>query len=211
MTTRNRAFLMLLWITVLCGLVFGLAADRAHAQDEQKPGIASPRVAVADITRIFDAYQRRQDYQDELEGTGKALREREQLLRARITRLETDIAKLAMGHPQRVELLNELAKEREAFRQFSIEARRELDDAVRKSTQLLYEDIVRVIEEYARFHNIDLVIKQQSFKPQQASAENQAHSIGRRSVLYSAPDMDITDPIIKILNARAKEAKVGKE
>lgn len=197
MNLATRSLGTLVLIALLC--------VPAAAQETDKPatGGTNLRIAVADIARIFESYSRRIEYQGKLEATGKSLREREQLLRARISRLEDDISKLAMGHPQRVELLNELVKQRDEFRQFSVEARKELDDTVRKSTRLLYADIVEVIEEYARFHNIDLVIKQQSFKPDQATAENQAHSIGRRTVLYCAPEIDITDAIITILNDRS--------
>ena len=193
---------------LLCVLAVALTAPSPGAGPgtacAQEPRRAAVRIAVADITRIFNSYNKRLEYQEKLEATGKSLREREQLMKTRLRDLEQEISRYAMGHPRRLELLEDLKKRRQEYARFSVEARRELDDSVRESTAVLYEDITRAIEEYARGHRVDLVIKQQSFKPQQVSAEKQADSIGRRTVLYCAPDLEITERIIEILNRKPK-------
>jgi len=190
---------------LLLGLVLVATGGPAARVCAQAPTFAGPRIAVADITRIFNAYHKRLEYQEKLEATGKSLREREELFKTRIRNLEKEISGLAMGHPRREQLLKDLRRQRTEYARFSLEARRQLDDAVRESTAVLYEDIARAVEAYAKAHRIDLVIKQQSFPRRQPSAEKQAHSIGRRTVLYCDPDLDITDRIIEVLNRKPGE------
>jgi Skp family chaperone for outer membrane proteins len=191
---KTRAFRLVACGTLavlLCGAALRPAAD------------APLRVGVADITRIFDSYVERQRHEGEIKAAGEDLRDREELLRADIIALDERMSQLSLGSPEREALRKELGAKQQERQRFAADARRELDAMIRRSTATLYEDITRAIDAYAEAQGLDLVLKQQSFDDDQPTAESQALAIGRRTVLYARPGLDITAPIVEKLNREA--------
>lgn len=197
-TERGFAAAIILAIaTVFCAAAYAADAETTEGATKQKK---APQIAVIDITRVYRSYAKADEFQKKLEELGKAFSEKEQGLAARIRQLEQEGASLSMGSPRRQEVRDELAGKQEELAQFRDEATRRLDEALRSGTLEVYEDLVKAVAEYAKAHAIDIVLKQQSFDPNQPSARDQSVRIGQGNVLYCAPEFDITEPVIAILN-----------
>jgi Skp family chaperone for outer membrane proteins len=140
------------------------------------------KVAFVDVGKLFDGYEKTKQNEVVLEGKGK---QQEAQLQQRLEELK----KLRTG----MELLNNDARE---GRQRQIEekadelqrlrnsAGRTLRSERDKMAADILEDIQRAVEDYAQANAVTVVLDE-------------------RSVLFGVPAIDVTDPILQILNARA--------
>lgn len=160
------------------------------------------RIAVADISRIFDAYEKRDYYQAELDKRRESINQRENSFEQRLGELRERMDRLSMGSPQRQDIRNQLARAEEEYLQYQRQAAREMDELLKQGRMEIYQDILDVIEEYALQNKIDLVIKQQTSTREQPTAGDLSLRIAERGVLYSAERLDITQEIADMLNQK---------
>jgi len=198
-------------MAAFCGLV-AIACVGAFAEDVKPAAPAAPkvpRIAVVDLSRVYRSYAKADELQKKLDDMSRAFNEKEAGLTARIRQLAQEAESLSMGNPQREKVREELSAKQGELARVSDEANRQLDEALRGGMLEVYEDTVRTVTEYAKAHDIDIVLKQQTFEPNQPSAREQSIRIGQGNVLYCAPEYDITDAVIDRLNkgheARKKE------
>jgi Skp family chaperone for outer membrane proteins len=177
-----------------------LDAARTPETVEGSVGRENVRIAVADISRIFRSYKKADQRQRELEASANEMRGRERLLSDRIREVERDMSELSLGSPRRLELRKEIEEKGNELVKLQDESRRNLDNALRDSTRLFYEEILGAIAEYAKANGIDLVVKDQSFAQEALTAQELSQRIGDRPVLYCSAKLDISDAIIKVLN-----------
>jgi Skp family chaperone for outer membrane proteins len=73
-------------------------------------------------------------------------------------------------------------------------------------TRVIYEKAVRAASELAQQREIGLVIQRVEFKPDEIESNVQAlrRMIQERTVVYNTPELDITDAVVRRLNAEYK-------
>lgn len=164
------------WIVIAGLMVGGLAAGPAApaAAEAQKIGFV-------DIARVFDEYQRTKESDKALEAKSK---EKETELKGRVDELK----KLREG----MELLSDKAKEErqkqvedksDELQRFQLAAQNEL----RRQRDAIARDILKEINDtvqaYAKAQGYDLMLNE-------------------RTLVYGAPNLDLTDAVLKQLNGQ---------
>jgi len=160
------------------------------------------KIAVVRVSTVFEKYAKRADLDRRMRSERQKkidiIREREKAVR----RLEDQIKLFDLGAAGRRKLEDQLERKRielETYRKLvaKTSARQYMD-----YTRELYEDICTAVEQYAKRQGYDLVLK---IGDQQINADSinmLQLKIELSTVLYHSDALDITDRIIKILNAQ---------
>lgn len=180
------------WVSLMGGLmgvvalVFAVRGLAKAAEPAPKPLL----IAVVDTQKVFDGYVKTQEANKTLEAAVKRLEEQSKAMNEEIQRLEEQLSKqrLFVDDPQKIQQWErEITQKRNELRQFLMTG----DDALREKQDELakpiLEEIRALIREWGKTHGYSLVLEKQLI------------------ALYHEPEMDITDAILRELNARAEK------
>ena len=215
---------------IMCAVIVSSATAYAFAADAAKsdgpaaaaavtPDVTPPaakngiRLAVADIDEVYMHYKRREDKSAELRTWAQQTDDQISGLQKELDQLRTKLKSLAMGTPQYLEAKTRSEDVEKQLRQLQYDSTKKLDEKTAQLTSELYQDIVEVIAAYAKANDIDLVIKQQMFRPaDDMLPEVVKLEIQKQAILYQSPRvLDITEAVTKQLNEKyaAEKAKDG--
>lgn len=184
-------------------LVLILALVQAPVTDAQQQPL---KIGVINVKNVFGQYDKAKAFEDELEK--EATDEK-----AYMDRMEKELNDLR----QEIEVLtpeSSLRKEKiEKFISLQALAKFRVEDwnnrtkgRLNSNTAKIYNEIREEISSYAKEMGFSLVLKTESEKLDENSKESANQRVNRRSVLYSAEGMDISDAIAKRLNEKYKAA-----
>jgi Skp family chaperone for outer membrane proteins len=189
-------------VLVLAGLALGMAlvlVSGGSAQEAPAPADTASRVAVINMDEVLRQSDEWQDAAREraalAERRDRALRPLDRRRRA----LERAVRDYPIGTADRREAM-------EAYREKEMEYRQkaaEFDQQMEQQFSTSYRDIVTKIaeasERYARENGIDVVLKTGS--PTGLDQQADLMDIHMQQVVYAAPELDISDPIVRMINA----------
>lgn len=191
----------LLAIMMLAGVA--VYSTRVIAQDAADTAVpTAPRVAVCDVALAFEQYNRAKDLGRQMETRQSEMAAEDERRVAAITRANGNLEALAVQSPEYQRAQDEyqrLVLEHQVWRQFE-QAR--LVREHRLLTEQMYSEILRVIEEYARENGLDLVLYRDIVDLQSETTAELQLKMTQRKVLYNSSAMDITDAVIRRLNAQ---------
>ena len=183
-------------VSILSGALCG-AAVVLMLGAKAPSGFAPPRVAVVDMSTVFEDYEKKKDSQASLKKKMDAFKNKLKGLEKDYEELKAELRSLDEDSPLyieknlrqkemelRVRQLN--ATELKSFRGYQLDLLKEIN-----------REIGDEIRSYAHAHDLDLVLERQF------AAE--ASAIGWPIVHYAKPELDITQEIAKILNAKYKK------
>ena len=158
---------------VLTGLVvlsLFLITELAYAQE---------KLAYVDLGRVFDEYKKTQEYDKILEKKQKAYEEEREKKLDEVKKLQEKLSLLSEEEREsrKSDLEKKISQLQEFDRSSTQDLRKQRDDKV----QVLFKDISKAIETYARKSGIALVFD-------------------KRGLAYEAKNLDITAQVLKILN-----------
>lgn len=199
-----------LTIVSVCIAVSAVVGSIASRSDAQAGATTVTKVAVVNLDKVFDQYQRKQDlsadidakrreYQSQIEQQRDAI-EAEQAL---LENLKPD----SDEYQTRSQALRKQAIEISVFAEYSSN---EIERELRRLTQNIYEELLEVVKIVADNENIDLVIyaDEIQFDPQDDRMKLLA-KIHQRKVLYASDNVDITDKVLEAANRRYKAVTSG--
>ncbi|MFZ5801091.1 MAG: OmpH family outer membrane protein [Candidatus Omnitrophota bacterium] len=158
-------------------IILGFAAGGLCAQEAM-------RFAYVDLSRLFDEYYKTKEYDEILSGKAKVKEEE----RGKIINVIKDLqAKLALvSDKEKDKLQSQLDAKMKSLEEFDREAtadlRKQRDELLRE----VLKDIEKVVRDYAQKEKYDFIFND-------------------RILLYGDDGYDITQPLIKILNEKAKK------
>ena len=145
---------------------------------------AQERICSVDLLRVFDKYNKRKDFDEELEAVGKESQAQRSKLIDELKEIQDKITLLSekeKGKKQKE--LTEKSRELQEFDQkISIDLRKDWDEKLRG----VFEDVRKTVEGFAK-------------------REKCAFVIDSKALLYGDKKSDITGEIIKILNKKYKK------
>ena len=200
-------------LVVIIGAPCALAADatKTPGSDAATPAAPALKIGYVDFSRVWNEYRRRGDF----EGNFKALRldlaNKNRTRTEEIAHYNTQIEKLAMGTPERLELEEKAktaVKEAEEFRRKGAD---ELNEKFISMLNRLFAEVLQEIETIAREGNYDLIIKDQTPDPNVNNRTDAVLQLGQRVVLYAKPEYDLTGVVIKRLNDKYTAEQKKKE
>ncbi|HRU06215.1 MAG TPA: OmpH family outer membrane protein [Candidatus Brocadiia bacterium] len=186
-------------------------AGAALAAEAARPA----KVGVVDLTRVFESSDRAKELNREAAEMMRQYTARLNSAKERVRELSSSAAEFAMGTPQRQEQEKKLEEMVKTARLLQQEAYAKENSARVRNTLAVYQDVNAAAEAVARRMGLDLIIRQRSL-PQHTDEEMDNMpinalilEISQRTALYQAPDLDVTDAVIKELNAAYAKTKAG--
>ncbi|MEX0775432.1 MAG: OmpH family outer membrane protein [Phycisphaeraceae bacterium] len=181
-------------------LLAGLMTSPALAQKARPTAIA-----VVDVQKVFDSLQEKNQVEADLQSRANALKQEETDRRKKLDDLQKDLEMLAPGttaHTQKQEDLERQAVELQAWQQFQ---NQKLQRERSLQIEGLYRKILDAIGRVAKEAGYDLVLfKEGAIDFKNANPQQLAALIQVRKVLWSAPDLDVTDQVTQRMNNEYK-------
>jgi Skp family chaperone for outer membrane proteins len=182
-------------MTVLAGLVF---LNRSGAQTA--PATQPTVVAVCDVVRVFNNYERASSLSVELEKRRQAIEAENQQRAQAMDTLRAELQNLQQGseaYNSRSQELWKMSLEQEGWENTQ---KGMLGHWHHQNTKAMYDDIVAMIATMAKASGIDIVLFEQKEDLPTENTTELVNQIARRKVLYNTPQVDITDQVLARLN-----------
>jgi Skp family chaperone for outer membrane proteins len=198
---------VLVAVGVGCALLGGWAWSQAPAQPPAGSGL---RVAVVNLTRVWDGCQKRVSLDAKLtqlrETKAQALREKAE----EITQLSQKLELLAPGSTQRDQAERELQQKQVENRNLADLSTQEVARKYLEYWDVVYNDICAATDKVAQQEGYDLVLKTVNRRPRTGNLQELQGKIEGMTVLYAAARLDLTEKVLTSLNeefARTPETK----
>jgi len=145
---------------------------------------ADLKVAYVDLFEVFNEYNKTKDYDGELEKKSNAAKNQLTARREKIEKIRSKLEVLKESERKKEEgkLLEEINSYKNTERKVFVDLKKEKNEKMKE----IFEDISKVIKEYAKKNKFDLVINE-------------------NSILYGNKAMDITSDILNLSNKQYKK------
>ncbi len=206
---RNRAWIMCSGVLLGGAALLTLVSDNP-ASAQPSGAVASPggRIAVVDFVRIFDECAQIKDLNDLIRQKQEALKAEAEQRRDVIESKQLEFAALRVGsldYETRRKDLMRLRMEANVWLQMS---EQDLDKQKFDWTRIIYEDALKAAADVAKQNGYDIILQKKEFDAEkiEPTVANIRRIIQDRSVVYAAPEVDVTTPVIRRLDASYKAA-----
>ena len=190
--------LLLIGMMLLIAVAF--LWGRSEAQAPARPVAPLARVAVCDVGALFNGYKRRQSLEALFENKRKQASAADEKKVQQIEQLKKVLESLnanTKAYEQKLREMEKLTLERQVWRQ--LQEQRFVREH-RLLMQELYREILAAIDATARARGYDLVLYRDSVEIESKTTAELLNKIAQRKCLYSHPNVDLTKPILKLLN-----------
>lgn len=198
----------LLIIGVFTGGTLTVAQSLGQAEPPGSSGTARPHTAVIDLVRVFNECAQITDLNELIRRKESELQAEAEQRRKVIENKQVELSAFRPGTADHEARRNDLVR-------LNIEANvwlkiteQNLEREKFEWTRVIYENTIKATAKISQEMGFDLVLQSKPFKP-----ENIEQSIGGiqrmikgRSVVFSVPEIDITDRAIRALDAQYKAA-----
>jgi Skp family chaperone for outer membrane proteins len=168
------------------------------------PEAVLAKVAVCDVTAVFNKYQRASDLSTQFAERARKLSAEDEQRKAAIQRLEQTLESLRPGskeHDARLAEMDKLTTERQVWRtQQENQAVREH----RRLTEEMYKEVLDAVAAVAKEKGYDLVLCRESVDLASATTAELLNKIAQRKCLYNNPALDVTSAVLDRLNSQYK-------
>ncbi len=203
MRTRN----MIITAAVLASLAMALTSYNGYAADKTVVAKASPRIGVVNLRTIFQKNKLNEDFDAKLEQEKNKTMAEVEAITKKIEDMKAEMKTRTVGSNDYMGLMSQVLEQqgmlqaKKEFFQQSMEARQQ------RFTEDLYMKAKEAIADYAAKNGYDLVLVKDEIQFPAASPNDLMLALSTRKVLYSSPELDITDAILEAVNASAGAAK----
>ena len=207
-------FILMAVLAAILGAPGAPAQDAANAPAADAAAPAAPhalKIGYVDISRVWTEYRRRGDFDNDYKALRLDLANQDRTRTEEIARYNTQIEKLAMGTPERLELEEKAkaaVKEGDEFRRKATE---DLNNKFVSMLNALFDEVLQVVGAIAKEGNYDLIIKDQTPDPKVTNRDEAILQLGQRVVLYAKPEYDLTSAVIQRLNDKYAAEQKKKE
>jgi Skp family chaperone for outer membrane proteins len=171
---------------------------------------APTKVAIANPAKVFQQLQETNDLKAAMENKRKVLADEESAKRMKIKDLEAQRSQLRPDAPAYQERQRELLQATMEFQVWGQMMQADVQREQKLQMKLLFDKITTAVAEVATAKGIDLVIAEQRPDMEnidQLNVEQVRALINTRNVLFSAPQIDISNDVIAAMDAKYKAGK----
>jgi len=206
---RNSVWI-LCWGVLLAGiaLLASSSDNRASAEPAgtEAHAASGARIAVVDFVRIFDECAQIKDLNDLILQKQEAIKAEAEQRRDVIEAKQMEFAALRPGsldHETRRKDLMRLRMEANVWLQMS---EQDLDQQRFNWTRIIYENALKAAADVAKERGYGMILQRKEFDPTaiEPTVANIRRIIKNRSVVYSAPEDDVTTSVIRRLDESYK-------
>ena len=165
-------------------------------------------VGVVDITKVFDSYPQKQEFEKKMEAERKRFEETAKAMQDDIQNFNSGLELFDPGSDERRTAEKDLKKKQIEFQAYVQQSREDLVTIQSQALETLYKSIVDVIDAYAQEKGLDLVFREDTPQYNRTTKDRVKlvqYQITNNKLVWSSPSLDITDAII----ARTATAKAG--
>ncbi|NOG85278.1 MAG: OmpH family outer membrane protein [Candidatus Scalindua sp. SCAELEC01] len=165
------------------------------------------KIAVVDISGVFEKYEKREALDKELKGFEKDFQNEINKKKKEIINLDEETQLLDLGSDSRrknEELLERKSVELEGYAKF---AERQLLKRYREFFETVYGIVVKEVEVIGKKEGYDLIIKKEEPELKSGQMSDLQFKIGIRTVLYHSKAVDITSRVVDSLNASYRKSQ----
>ena len=204
--------------TLAALVTLGMGVTRLAAREGGPPSAKMPSasaagpaaplgVAVCDVVHAFGQYQRAVDETRKLDQVGKRLKQEAAKRQEAIERAKVRLEGVKDDGKRREALAEEVKKlETDCKAWLEREKARCLRYHHRLSGEM-YEEVLAVIGQVARERGLGLVLQTRRKKIDSTDSADLVRKIHAWTVLYAAPEIDITDEVLRRLNSAYRKRK----
>jgi Skp family chaperone for outer membrane proteins len=208
-------FILISLLAAIIGTPGASAADTDAAKTPAPAAEAPPprvlKIGYVDLSRLWDEYRRRRDFDNDYKALRLELANQDRTRTEEIARYNSQIEKLALGTPERLELEEKVKTAEKEAEQFRRKATDELNARFVVMLNRLFGDVLREVDAIAKEGDYDLIIKDQTPDPNVNTRTDAIFQLGQRVVLYARPEYDLTGAVIKRLNDKYAAEQKEKE
>lgn len=177
-------------------LVVGLVST---ASAQQRP--VGP-VAILDLEYIFKHHARLESLKQQMQGDVQAAEHNVQKARQSLQELAKKLDDYKKGTPEFKNLEEELAK-RDADIKLQVNVqRRNFAEQQSKIFYSIYQQVAEAVKQYSQQNGIQLVMRFNGDQPDPTDPDDIVRALNK-SVVYNAPEIDITPAILRMVNAQS--------
>ncbi|MFH0964936.1 MAG: OmpH family outer membrane protein [Planctomycetota bacterium] len=195
-------------LRIVSGMVFAMAGAlvgwgalslRAAAQVERQ----ALKVGVVDFKRAFDSYKKKAEHEAKIEAENNRISEEVRAKNEELKTLQTNVQLFEEGSEERNKADEALRKKRIEYQAFVEQSKQDLMRMQRNSIVAIYDDITKVIREYGKAQEFDLIIKRDVPDLRASNLLDLQFQINNHKLLYNSDALDVTDAIVARLQATA--------
>lgn len=166
--------------TVLLGILAMLMGASAYS--------APVKIGYVDIQRVLSESKRGQEAKARIEARGRQLDQQFQMLQQKVNALKEEIEKKGSLMDEKVlkEKQREYEQKVRELNNFVNDSRQELQDMERQAVAEIVKDIEAIIKDIGKKQGYTMILEKQ-----------------RSFILYASEETDLTDEVIKALDAKA--------
>jgi Skp family chaperone for outer membrane proteins len=179
-------------------IVTGLAG-KLYSQQGQK-GL----MGVVDLLKISQSWKKWGRLEEHLQDEEKSFKEKVEEMGDEIAKKEKELKSLKAGSIEYQKTEIEFLKKRSELKNYSLRKGDELKKKMEKYMRELVQNMESEIKTYGRVNRFTLIIKKQSVSIEGYEWRALQNYILNKSVMWYAPNIDITGPLAKILNQKYK-------
>ena len=199
----SRENTLMVFGLVCISFFVGLTNQRTTANPSIRNGVVGSepsRIALIDMAKVFKTsafFDRRRDQlKEKIAGSETEAKK----MAADIKALQNKLTRFEKGSDDAKEVEGELKRKTEEFEGF----RKKTQEDILKAEAVIYHETYTLVEtavkDYAKLHAIDLVLRFNSEPLDDQDPQKLIQGMNRQVVFHR--EMDITDPIIEMVNER---------
>lgn len=205
----KRSYFPTILLCIMAVLIYGLTASVGQSQPSTAAsGGREGGIAVLDLVRVFNECEQIKDLNEMIRKKTEEVSQEAAQRKKVIEDKQVELSAFQPGksdHEARRKDLVRLNIEANVWLKATEE---EVETQKFEWTRIIYEKSVKAAADLAQQRGIAAVIQRVDFKPDEIESNVQAlrRMIQQRTVIYHAPDLDLTDEVIRRLDTEYKTA-----
>jgi Skp family chaperone for outer membrane proteins len=195
---------------IMAGLFISLAAYQSVAIRNLEALIKPAVLVTVDLERVFNNLDEREAADVELQRLAEQLQSQGNRRAEEIDGIREDLEIYTPGSDEHQEMLTKLAMTSHDYRAFVEFSRMRIDASKAVTMRRIYSSIKAAVEREAQAKGYDVVFVNDSLAPLPTADEVEtSRQISARRMLYSNPQLDITQDIITRMNNEFRTGNHG--
>ncbi len=188
-------------LVAIAAVALAIACSGVFAQITQAPrAFKPPRIAVVDVAEAFEGYLKKRDREAQIEAELKAEQEKHEALITEHKALGEELKNVHEGSKRHKELALKKFELEYDVKARESELMKEFEEKHFKFLAEMREEILKDLEKYAVSMDIDMVIEKKVVTPGKNPRQGSLWPV----VHYAKPELDVTQDLIRRLNAQYK-------
>ncbi|MBS3763589.1 MAG: OmpH family outer membrane protein [Planctomycetes bacterium] len=195
----NATFWRFLLLSLLIPGLHGVAGEKNAASSD---GTQKLKIAVVDLDRILKESERWKDFLNEHEQMEQKAKRTLKKYQTQIRILRSDYANLPQGTERAAKKRSKIRTTVEEYQKVKNKFETEMQNHRLESLSDMFNTINEIITLHAREHDLDLVLKKQDLSVSASQPKELGVIVATADVLFAENKFDITQDVLKELNAR---------